>query len=59
MLYQWQLVKNKVIQSNFPGNFHDKISVPSGVFGHEGCAVVTFQKLGYPFTERKNKQGNR
>jgi hypothetical protein len=32
--------------------------VPSGVFAHEGCAVVTFQKLGYPFTERKNKQGN-
>jgi hypothetical protein len=27
MLYQWQLVKNKVIQSNFPGNFHDKISL--------------------------------
>jgi hypothetical protein len=25
MLYQWQLVKNKVIQSNFPGNFHDKM----------------------------------
>jgi hypothetical protein len=24
-----------------------------------GCAVVTFQKLGYPFKERKNKQGNR
>jgi hypothetical protein len=22
---------------------------------NEGCAVVTFQKLGYPFTERKNK----
>jgi len=22
MLYQWQLVKSKVIQSNFPGNFH-------------------------------------
>jgi hypothetical protein len=27
MLYQWQLVKNKVIQSNFPGDFHDKISL--------------------------------
>jgi hypothetical protein len=27
MLYQWQLVKNKVIQSNFPGNFHDKSSL--------------------------------
>jgi hypothetical protein len=27
MLYQWQLVKNKVIQSNFPANFHDKISL--------------------------------
>jgi hypothetical protein len=27
MLYQWQLVKNNVIQSNFPGNFHDKISL--------------------------------
>ena len=37
----------------------DARSVPSGVFAHEGCAVVTFQKLGYPFTERKNKQGNR
>jgi hypothetical protein len=37
----------------------DAQSVPSGVFAHEGCAVVTFQKLGYPFTERKNKQGNR
>jgi hypothetical protein len=36
----------------------DARSVPSGVFAHEGCAVVTFQKLGYPFTERKNKQGN-
>jgi hypothetical protein len=36
----------------------DAWSVPSGVFAHEGCAVVTFQKLGYPFTERKNKQGN-
>jgi hypothetical protein len=27
MLYQWQLVKSKVIQSNFPGSFHDKISL--------------------------------
>ena len=27
MLYQWQLVTNKVIQSNFPGNFHNKISL--------------------------------
>jgi hypothetical protein len=26
---------------------------------HEGCAVVTFQKLGYPYMERKNKQENR
>jgi hypothetical protein len=34
-------------------------SVPSGVFAHEGCAVVTFQKLGYPYTVRKNKQGKR
>jgi hypothetical protein len=23
MLYQWQLVKNNVIQSNFPGNFQN------------------------------------
>ena len=37
----------------------DARSVPSGVFAHEGCAVVTFQKLGYPYMERKNKQGNR
>jgi hypothetical protein len=37
----------------------DARSVPSGVYAHEGCAVVTFQKLGYPYTERKNKQGSR
>ena len=37
----------------------DARSVPSGVFAHEGCAVITFQKLGYPYMERKNKQGNR
>jgi hypothetical protein len=24
-----------------------------------GRRVITFQKLGYPFTEGKNKQGNR
>jgi hypothetical protein len=32
MLYQWQLVKNKGIQSNFPGNFHDKISLRIKMF---------------------------
>jgi hypothetical protein len=43
MLYQWQLVKNKVIQSNFPGNFHDKISLRiSHVFRSDQFSLLMY-----------------
>jgi hypothetical protein len=42
MLYQWQLVKNKVIQSNFPGNFHDKISLRISLLQEELKNVVIY-----------------
>ena len=42
MLYQWQLVKNNVIQSNFPGNFHDKISLGISLLQEELKNVVIY-----------------
>ena len=42
MLYQWQLVKNKVIQSNFPGNFHDKISLRISLLQEELKNVLIY-----------------
>jgi hypothetical protein len=42
MLYQWQLVKNKVIQSNFPGNLHDKISLRISLLQEELKNVVIY-----------------
>ena len=42
MLYQWQLVKNKVIQSNFPGNFHDKSSLRISLLPKELKNVVIY-----------------
>ena len=42
MLHQWQLVKNKVIQSNFPGNFHDKISLRISLLQEELKNVVIY-----------------
>jgi hypothetical protein len=48
MLYQWQLVKSKVIQSNFPGNFHDKISLRISLLQEELKNVaynLEFQKV--------------
>jgi hypothetical protein len=42
MLYQWQLVKNNVIQSNFPGNFHDKISLRISLLQEELKNVVIY-----------------
>jgi hypothetical protein len=42
MLYQWQLVKNKVLQSNFPGNFHDKISLRISLLQEELKNVVIY-----------------
>jgi hypothetical protein len=43
MLYHWQLVKNKVIQSNFPGNFHDKISLRISLLQEELKNVVIYK----------------
>jgi hypothetical protein len=42
MLYQWQLVKNKVIQSNLPDNFHDKISLRISLLQEELKNVVIY-----------------
>ena len=42
MLYQWQLVKNKVIQSKFPGNFHDKINFRITLLQEELKNVVIY-----------------
>jgi hypothetical protein len=42
MLYQWQLVKNKVLQSNFPGNFHDNISLRIYLLQEELKNVVIY-----------------
>jgi hypothetical protein len=42
MLYQWQLMENKVIQSNFPVNLHDKISLRISLLQEELKNVVIY-----------------
>jgi hypothetical protein len=37
-----QLVKNNIIQSNFPGNFHDKISLRISLLQEELKNVVIY-----------------
>jgi hypothetical protein len=54
MLYQWQLVKNKVIQCNFPGNFHDNPEYPKWIifqfFGLYLMAMNKQIKLNFQWT---------